>query len=301
MKTVCIIVNYNDAATTEALTRRIRDYFSIDHVILVDNASTDGSAGILEKLAGKKVSLIRAGKNGGYGAGNNTGLRYAREVLHADHALIANPDTEFTEECAAALSEFLRANPQFAAAAPVMIRPDASEAANTPGTRENTLLGAAAFPLRPWLYDLLEAGPVSRRIFRRLLHYPVSHYRGKRFARVGAVPGSLLMVDIRKVLSCGGYDEAAFLYGEEYMLGHRLRARGFKTALLLKESYIHRHSVSISKTYRALASRQRLREKSTLHYYRQYLGVSGAGLLFTRLFFAAVELETMLFGERTGI
>ena len=43
-----------------------------------------------------------------------------------------------------------------------------------------------------------------------------------------------------------------------------------------------------------MLSRQKLREKSTLYYFRHYLRASKASLLFTRLFFAVVNLETGL-------
>ena len=95
VRTVCVIVNYNDADTTIAQIERIREYKSLDAVIVVDNASTDASALRLRSMVRDKVIFVTAEKNGGYGAGNNLGIRYASEVLRAERALIANPDAEF--------------------------------------------------------------------------------------------------------------------------------------------------------------------------------------------------------------
>ena len=103
MKTACIIVNYNDADTTIAQIERIRDYRSLDAVVVVDNASTDDSAARLTEYVGGKVTLLESKSNGGYGAGNNLGVRLASEMLRAEYCLIANPDAEFSDECAAAL------------------------------------------------------------------------------------------------------------------------------------------------------------------------------------------------------
>lgn len=298
MNTVCVIVNYNDAETTIEQLRRISDYESLDAVLIVDNCSSDESFHRLLPLAGGKRMLLRSERNGGYGAGNNLGIRYADEVLRAKRVLIANPDAEFSDACARAMSDFLEAHPDYAVAAPVQKTPGRTAAGNLPGTRENVLAGAAAWPLRPWLYDLLESGPLSRRLFTALLHYPRRRFSGKSFARVDCVPGALLMADVRKLREAGGYDEAVFLYGEEYMLGSRLRLLGYRTALLLQESYFHRHAQTIKKSYAGLLERQKLREKATLHYYSDYLEISPAQRLITKLFYGAVRLEILLFGDR---
>lgn len=325
MKTAAVILNYNDPETTARQVLRIRDYQNLGAVIVVDNASTDASVLQLKPLEDGRVTVVEAGRNGGYGAGNNLGMRYAREKLGAKYVLIANPDTEFSDETVGRLADFLDGHPDFAVAAPVQCVPaetkaeaghaeDGTEAdrpaespdgdspaedpRNVPGTRENCLAGAAAWPLRPWLYDLLESGPVSRRLFTTALHYDAGKFRGRQAAAVDCVPGSLLMADLRKMEEAGGYDENVFLYEEEYILGARLRAKGYRTALLPGERYVHRHAVSISKSYATLLKRQRLREKSTLYYYKKYLGISRAQELFTRLFHAAVELEVVLFGGK---
>lgn len=43
----CVILNYNDAETTEKLVKQIVDYNVLHQIIVVDNASTDDS---LERL-----------------------------------------------------------------------------------------------------------------------------------------------------------------------------------------------------------------------------------------------------------
>ena len=211
MKTVCIILNYNDADTTIALLDRIRDYKVLDAVILVDNASTDDSAARLRKKVGGKVILVTAPRNGGYGAGNNLGIRYAAEVFRADYALIANPDTEFSEECVRELAETMERRPTIGVIAPVQVTPAFGEKAAVLGSRENVLTGPAAWPLRPWFYDLLESGPVCRRVFRPVLHYDSWKYTGRKLVRVDCVPGSLLMVDVQARTRCFTPDSAIFI------------------------------------------------------------------------------------------
>ena len=293
-RAAAVVVNYNDSETTLAQIRRIRDYAALDRIIVVDNASTDRSLAALRAVAGGKVTVLAAKRNGGYGAGNNLGIRYAAKK-GIQYALIANPDAEFTASCLAALVAAMRANPAIAVLSPVQVNPSHGKAAEQPGSRANVLSGAAAFPLRSWLPDLLEAGPVARRLFTPLLHYPESHYREK-LAPVDCVPGSLLLVDIERFLAAGGYDERVFLYEEEYILGQRLRRIGAETALLTTERYLHRHAASIGKSYRRALDRQRLRERAMRFYFRHYLGCGRAKLLFTELYFALIRLEIFLTG-----
>ena len=106
-RTAAVVVNYNDSETTLAQIRRIRDYAALDRIIVVDNASTDRSLAALRAVAGGKVTVLAAKRNGGYGAGNNLGIRYAAKK-GIQYALIANPDAEFTASCLAALVAAMR-------------------------------------------------------------------------------------------------------------------------------------------------------------------------------------------------
>lgn len=52
----------------------IRDY--VRHILVVDNFSTDNSVQLLSDIISEKVEVIVSNKNGGYGAGNNYGIKY---------------------------------------------------------------------------------------------------------------------------------------------------------------------------------------------------------------------------------
>lgn len=104
----CVIVNYNDAVTTKKLVRRIESFYSLDYVVVVDNKSLDDSIAQLTALVSPKVVLLEAEKNGGYGFGNNLGIKYAYEKLKSNYVLIANPDIEFDESCLQKLLDSLK-------------------------------------------------------------------------------------------------------------------------------------------------------------------------------------------------
>lgn len=61
-----VILNYNDALSTLKILKQIRNYSAIDHIVIVDNLSPDGSFQQLKSLAGDKVDVIQSDRNGGY-------------------------------------------------------------------------------------------------------------------------------------------------------------------------------------------------------------------------------------------
>lgn len=288
MKISCVILNYNDAENTIAQIERICGYSCFDSIVVVDNCSTDDSRKRLEAYENQRLVVIETDRNRGYGAGNNAGLYYAYEVLQATHAVIANPDTEFDEACIRELARLFGSHEELGVAAAVM-----KDGQN--GSQ------ASGWPLLSWFKDLLNTGPVCRRLFRKALVYPESHFEGKRAAYVDVVHGSMLMVDLEKMMSVGGYDERVFLYGEENMLAWKMRDMGWKTVQLLTQSYFHQNSGTISKTYQSVSRRQRLRHESAVFYYENYLHINGLQLLITRLFHEAVMLEIWFCSKVLGM
>ena len=113
-----ILLNYQNASDTIACIKSLRqidyDNFSI---IVVDNDSSDDSvkqiadfllqtsepqlveildneAATFAKDHSVKYTLIQSGENGGFGFGNNLGIRYALDVAGHDYVLLLNNDTE---------------------------------------------------------------------------------------------------------------------------------------------------------------------------------------------------------------
>lgn len=280
MKADCVILNYNDAATVEKLVGQIRGYSCFDHIILVDNASTDDSPKRLAALEDEKVVLVSAGRNGGYGAGNNLGVRYAVREYNASHVLLCNPDVSFSEACVYRMLQAFGREPGIGVVAARMT--EGGE------TIKN------GWPLRSFSKELLAMGPVSRRMFKSVLNYPDSRFEGRKAAWVDAVHGSMLMVDTRAFWACKGYDQGIFLYQEETVLARRMKDAGYRTMLVLDESYRHEHSVTISKSVQSAVARQRLREKSVMYYFRHYLHINRFQQLIAGIWFGIIRLETMV-------
>ena len=289
MKINCVILNYNDASTVFGLVNEIGGYQALDRIVIVDNASTDDSWERLQALKSQyaHVDLLHAEKNGGYGAGNNLGVRHAVSVNEADFVLIANPDVKFSESCVKRLAGILERHSELAVATALMEDQTFGEMKN-------------GWKIHGFWGELFAMGPISRRLFGRFLNYPESYFERKKAVYVDAVHGSMLMVNGKKFLEAGGYDEGIFLYQEETVLASRLKKAGYRSLLVLDQKYRHEHSVSIKKSFKSQMDRQKLRHTSVLYYMKNYLGICPVKEAIAKLWFAGILLEIMVAG-RLGI
>jgi len=91
-KVFIVILNWNGKEDTLACLESVRriDYANYE-VVVVDNASSDGSAEAIRSLF-PEVTVIETGNNLGYAGGNNVGLRYAIKN-GSSYILILNNDT----------------------------------------------------------------------------------------------------------------------------------------------------------------------------------------------------------------
>jgi len=95
-KIAIIIVTYNGSKwIKKCFTSVFKSSYENYDVIVVDNASTDKSANIIESEF-PKAKLIRLEKNTGFVGGNNVGIKYAMENRY-DAVVLLNQDTEVKE------------------------------------------------------------------------------------------------------------------------------------------------------------------------------------------------------------
>lgn len=110
---------------------------------------------------------------------------------------------------------------------------------------------------------------------------------------VDCVPGAMLAVNTQKFLRTQGYDERNFLYCEENMLAKKVRNHGWKTVLLVCDTYIHNHSVSINKSIPGLLNKYALVLNARMFYLENYGGISRLGKCSAKLFFSYANLRNI--------
>lgn len=273
----CVILNYNDAATTIKLVESIKDYTLVDYIVVVDNCSTDDSWEQLQHYKSDKIHVIQSSGNGGYGSGNNYGLRYSSEILNADYSIIANPDVQFDEDCVEKFLQTLHDDDSIAVVS--------ARQSNSPDCawKNCTIL------------QYVLATSLFFEVWLKIRSYPKNYFKDKESVSVFAVPGSLLMVDLKKMLKYGMYDEEFFLYYEEPILAQKLADAGLKTVLRLDCSYVHNHHVSISKTYRHWSQQHTVLLKSAGLFLKKYKKVNTLQMTFVKIWFMYTKIEFLFY------
>jgi len=213
-----IVVNFNGKGfVEEAVASLLEQDLAGVEVLVVDNGSSDGSDAALERSFGERVRLLRAGRNLGFGGGNNLAIRATR----GRHVVLLNSD-------AVAAPGFLR---ELVAAADADPRIGMVAAKVLDYTRRD-LLDTVGHLLYP---DGLNRG-------RGRLEPDRGQYDDCRRALFPSGAAALLR---REMLNeVGLFDESFFLYGEDADLGLRGRLAGWECALAPRAVAYHRYSMS---------------------------------------------------------
>ena len=251
-----LVLNYNDAVTTASLVESVKGYSCVRKILVVDNHSADDSLNVLRTLENDKIVVVDSGRNGGYGSGNNFGIKYLCSNFNSEHILICNPDVSISEDSILKLSLFLKYNDEYAIVAPLMNIPGK-------GLRYGALKEAGILPF------IMSVEMIFSKKFSPL-YLDISDMKEQNFVDVFSVAGSLFMIDARKMVDTALYDENMFLYFEEFVLGKRCKQNKFKVALLPRLSFIHNHSVSISKSYKSTLNRQKVYLRSYRYVVKHY-------------------------------
>lgn len=252
-----LILNYVDYETTLELVDRIKNYDNVDHICIVDNASPNDSFEQLKHICSEKISVIATPKNGGYGYGNNYGIRFLSESYKSKFILLCNPDVIFENEIVEQLECFLENNSSYVIAAPFMLDRNGIKQKNT------------AFKIGSLFNYIMSFGMIYSKTFKAG-EYPSITNNNSTVMDVEAVAGSLFMFDVKKMIENTMFDENVFLYCEERMLGMKCKNAGLKIALLPQCTFIHNHSVSISKTIGTEVKKRRVMNKSAMYVIKEY-------------------------------
>lgn len=263
---MCIILNYNDSDNCIKLARKIKSYSGLFNIVIVDNCSTDESFLNLKIYDGKLFFLISTEHNGGYGYGNNFGMKYAFEKLGADAVLICNPDISFEKHMIERLSSAMEACPNCGVISAVQYDRNGNE------------INQSAWSIpRVWNY-IFSVGKLSSR-------FAINFYQSADFlhrnpiTKVDCVAGSLLLVSRYAFEKTGGYDENVFLYCEETILGCKMKQAGLDTYICSDVHYLHLHGVSISKSITSAVKRKKLLLKSHHYTLKKYMRANWFALL----------------------
>ena len=214
-----VIVNYN----TRALTAQCIDSI-LDHrpqadfeIVVVDNASSDGSADWLESHY-PNVLLVRSSRNVGVAGGNNLGIR----ASHGRYILLLNSDAIVLPGMIDRAVKFLDTHSKVAGVGGNLLNPDGTFQAgyvDFPSLRQEFLIVTKLGQLlRPWY-------PA---------HGPFPHIR-----EVDWMSTAFMLFRKEALVNVGFVDERYFLYSDETDLQYRLKQAGWQIFYLPDLNTIH--------------------------------------------------------------
>ena len=209
-----LVVNFNGERFLAGCLDSIRRQVRVPHeVIVVDNASTDGSVALIKaKYPG--VRLVGSERNLGFTGGSNLAAGYATAPL----LLLLNVDTRLESDLTAAID--LASLDDVGAVGCRLIYPDGRLQASigyehTPARLVASWLGLAHLRWAPALCRRTVTGPA---------HYAREH------RSVAWVSGACLITRADIWRRLGGLDDRYFMYVEDVDYCRRVRDLGFRIA-----------------------------------------------------------------------
>jgi GT2 family glycosyltransferase len=182
-------------------------------IIVVDNASTDGSEQLAIEMTARvpeRLRYIQNGANLGYCEGNNRGAAAARGI----YLLFLNNDTWLERDCLEKLID--RVEAVGADAASPMVCNYETDEFQTSGATGFDLLGHLTGPSAP-----LQGGTIF------------------------AAPGCAFLVKRDVFWKVGGFDPQLFMYADEADLAWRLALSGFRT-VTVPEARLHHRGAALA-------------------------------------------------------
>lgn len=221
-----IVVSYNTRDLTRACLESIYRETALPdfEVIVVDNASTDGSAEMIRDEF-PQVRLLALEKNVGFGAANN---RAAAEA-NGRYILLLNPDTVVLDRAIDTLVAFAEAHPEYGIYGGSTFFAD--------GSRNPT-----AGWNRPTAWSLFCVATGLARLFpgsRLFDPESLSGWEWNAPRAVDIVTGCLLLTTRAHWDALGGFDPHFFMYGEDADLCLRASAAGLQPVLVPEAHIIH--------------------------------------------------------------
>jgi hypothetical protein len=219
-----IIVNWNTADDLRECLISLKESSPAGmEVIVVDNASSDKSAEVIEAKF-PWARLIKNSENLGFSKACNQGI----ETAQGRYILLLNPDSIVQPGALRALIRFGDENPKAGIIGPKILNPDGSlqySCRHFPtlqaGIFRNTILGKF-FPNNPYTRD-----------------YLMLHWDHSETVEVDWVSGAALFIRRELLDDIGGLDERFFMYCEDVDIAYRAKQKGWRVMYFPGAAVIH--------------------------------------------------------------
>lgn len=228
-----VIVNWNGAGFISGCLQSIVENPPSDtfEIVVVDNASTDGSAAWLRSrecaqlLDGIPYLLIEPGSNLGYGPASNLAI----ERTTSGFVLILNPDTRVLDSAVDRMVELLRSDERIGMVGPRLYYED--------GSLQDSVSRQPETPLSILVEHFHLYKIMPSRLYRDWLlgtHWQHDHRRA-----VPVIAGAAMMCRRSMIDDIGAFDPTIHMYAEDLELCVRATRGGWLTYFEPAASIVH--------------------------------------------------------------
>lgn len=257
-----VIPNWNlRADLAECIDSLLSSQYPNLSILVVDNASTDGSADYIA-MRYPTVQVIRLTKNHGYAGALNAGIEIAREQP-AEFILALNNDTIVPPEAIGRLVRLMEKEPAIGIAAPKVLYADDPQVIFSLGDRRFRYL-----PLPVGYGYKKKDGP-----------------RYKNVMEFDYVTGCAMLIRTGLIDQIGPFDSSLFMYYEDADFCRRARDTGWKIVCDGDTTILHKAQLS-SKNDRA--GTLRVRTRNRVWFYRRYPHGPSFGFTYSVLWIIAI-------------
>ena len=257
MKLSVIIVNYKVKHYLEQCLRSVAEAsrgIAVE-VIVVDNASGDGSVEYLRKRF-PDVTIIASEENLGFARANNLAIRNSR----GQYVLLLNPDTIVAEETFRDFITFIDSTPDAGGCGAYMLHTDGSFA---PESRRGLPTPFVAFCKMSGLASLF---PKSRTFGRYYMRY----LNENEVNRIEIMSGAFMFLRRDALDKAGLLDEDFFMYGEDIDLSYRILKAGYNNYFLPSHILHYKGESTVKSSYRYVHTFYRAMELFFNKHYAHY-------------------------------
>ena len=257
-KVTACIVTWNGADLLERLLKSLREVkFSAFHILVVDNASTDGTVEMLRKHF-PEVELARLERNIGYSAAINEGINRAR-AKGADYVWIFNNDVEVEPDCLKELIAVMERDPHVGVVGPLIL--DFATGA----------VAHAGYRIDMWTGRMKEC----------------KSPRDKSVYEVDSAFGCSNLVRMAVIDRIGGFDPHFNVYFDETDFNVRARKAGWKVVVAPSARARHEESATMNKF---LSRKALLLLRNLIKF--EWKNATGAQLMVFFPYFLLIHLPT---------
>lgn len=282
MEVSIIIVNYNTQQLTCAcIDSIIAKITGIDYeIILVDNASTDGSQEHF--CRDERIKFIEAGRNLGFGKANNLGVNQA----NGDYLFFLNSDTLLLNNAIYEMWRYCEKHKEDNIGGLGCILCDGNNQRCHSYAKLNT-----------WK-DIVKSyflAPYSKTKAKEIMAMDAEDESKDAF-EVGYVTGADLFVSRKVIDECGCFDPDFFMYSEESEMQWRFKKHGYKNMIIKSPKIMHLEGMSQAKK-KSPTMKKIIMTQSSLYLYVKKTSSSFQYTMF-RFLFPLTRLPFLLLSRR---